>query len=186
MNKSVKNFSRYTFHADGTVTNTASGKSITLKTADAYQLLNDAGKKVTVKIGVVKSEAGKAPAAAPEKKAAAPKKVAEKKVATKKDTAPKKAAPKKKAEKKFDLEGKSHKPTLNYALAQEIRKKIAGGLSKADAAKEYGVSTGTIYFTCNYTNYPVKDGDKIHIPYPDGWKPRKERNAAKAKAAAKK
>ena len=119
----VENFSRYTFHKDGSVTNTASGKTIQLNAKSTldkqfYTLLNDAGKKVNVPINTVKAEGKKDKEVATPKKAAPAKKAAEpKKKADKKEPAPAKEA----------TEGKSHKPTLNYDKAQLIRKGKSDG-----------------------------------------------------------
>ena len=165
----VTNFSRYIFHKDGSVTNAESGKTIQLNSKSTlekqfYSLLNDEGKKVSVPINTVKAEGKKDKEVATPKKAAPAKKaVAEKKS----------AEPKKKADKKEE-EAKSHKPSLNYDIAQEIRRKIYEGRKQWEIASEYNISTGAVYFIKIYEHYKLKKGDKAWLPVPAGME-RKEK-----------
>ena len=157
-----KNFSRYTFGLDGSVTNKNTGKVLNLDSRSTtenhfYTLLNDEGKKVSVKIGVVKYEAKmEAQEAKAQKKEEKPKK-------EKSATKPEKA---KKEHQSASAAGRSHKPSLNYEKAQEIRKKKAAGAKTKDLCSEYEVTSATISCVCKYVNYPLKDGDTAYLPVP--------------------
>lgn len=171
----VTNFSRYIFHKNGSVTNATSGKAIQLNAKSTmdkqfYSLINDDGKKVSVPINTVKAEGKKDKEVATPKKAAPAKKAA----AEKKSAEPKKKADKKEAAPKKEEEAKSHKPSLNYDIAQEIRKKISEGGKQSEIASEYNISTGAVYFIKIYEHYKLKKGDKAWLPVPAGME-RKEK-----------